>query len=64
MYTFMNVMVYMHVYVHTLSVPCSDMYVPFCPIPSRWVGFQAGRHGWPSARVTVTCSIAGGFVAT
>ncbi len=26
-----------------MSVPCSDTYVPFCPILCRWVGFQMAR---------------------
>ncbi len=27
-----------------MSVPCSDTYVPFCPILSRWVGLQSEMH--------------------
>ncbi len=32
----------MYLYVHgiNMSVLCSDTYVPFCPILSRWAGFQ------------------------
>ena len=42
MYMYMPVHVVMYLYVHgiDMSVPCSDTYVPFCPILSRWVGFQ------------------------
>ncbi len=41
----------MHEHVHTLSVPCSDTYVPFCPILSRCIGFQMVSFFW---RVTDT----------
>ncbi len=42
MYMYIHVLVVMYLYVHgiNMSVPCSDTYVPFCPILSRWVGFQ------------------------
>ena len=42
MYMYIHVHVVMYLYVHgiKISVPCSDTYVPFCPILSRWVGFQ------------------------
>ena len=42
MYMYIHVHVVMYLYVHgiNMSVPCSDTYVPFCPILSRWVGFQ------------------------
>ncbi len=39
---YMHVHVSMYLYVHGINmpVPCSDTYVLFCPILSRWVGFQ------------------------
>ena len=42
MYMYIHVHVVMYLYVHSINmyVPCSDTYVPFCPILSRWVGFQ------------------------
>ncbi len=42
MYMNIHVHVRMYLYVHgiIMYVPCSDTYVPFCPILSRWVGFQ------------------------
>ncbi len=42
MYMYIHVHVGMYLYVHgiNMSVPCSDTYVPFCPILSMWVGFQ------------------------
>ncbi len=42
MYMYMYVHVVMYLYVHgiNMSVSRSDTYVPFCPILSRWVGFQ------------------------
>ncbi len=42
MYVNIHVHVVMYLYVHSIniSVPCSDTYVPFCSILSRWVGFQ------------------------
>ncbi len=45
MYMYIHVHVVMYLYVHgiNMSVPCSDTYVPFCPILSRWVGFQMNR---------------------
>ncbi len=44
MYMYIHVHDEMSLYVHSIntSVPFSDMYVPFCPILSRWVGFQMG----------------------
>ncbi len=44
MYMYIHVHVVMYLYVHGIymSVPCSDTYVLFCPILSRWVGFQMG----------------------
>ncbi len=44
MYIYSDVHIVMYLYVHhdgiNMSVPFSDTYVPFCPILSRWVGFQ------------------------
>ena len=42
MYMYIHVHVVMYLYVHgiNMSVPCSDTYVQFCPILSRWVEFQ------------------------
>ncbi len=42
MYMYTHVHDGMYLYAHGIntSVPCSDMYVPVCPILSRWVGFQ------------------------
>ncbi len=42
MYMYIHVHVVMYLYVHgiNMSVLYSDTYVPFCPILSRWVGFQ------------------------
>ncbi len=42
MYMYIHVHVVMYLYVHgiNMTVPCSDTYVPFCPILSRCVGFQ------------------------
>ncbi len=42
MYMYIHIDVVMYLYVHGINmyVPCSDTYVPFCPILSRWVGFQ------------------------
>ncbi len=42
MYMYIHVHVVMYLYVHgiNMSLLCSDTYVPFCPILSRWVGFQ------------------------
>ena len=42
MYMYIHVRVVMYLYVHgiNMSVLCSDTYEPFCPIMSRWVGFQ------------------------
>ncbi len=42
MYMYIHDHVVMYLYVHgiNMSVPFSDTYVPFCPILSRWVGFQ------------------------
>ncbi len=45
MYMYIHVHVVTYLYVHGINmyVPCSDSYVPFCPILSRWVGFQMNR---------------------
>ncbi len=42
MYIHAHVVMYSSLYVHDINmyVPCSDTYVPFFPILSRWVGFQ------------------------
>ena len=40
MYIHVHVVMYLYVHGINMSVPCSDTYVPFCPILSRWVGFQ------------------------
>ncbi len=40
MYLHVHVVMHLYVQVLNMSVLCSDMYVPFCPILSRWVGFQ------------------------
>jgi hypothetical protein len=42
MYMYIHVHAVPYLYVHgiNMSVSCSDTYVPFCPILSRWVGFQ------------------------
>ncbi len=50
MYMYIHVHDGMYLYVHGIdtSVPYSDIYLPFCPILSRWVGFQmAGQQHWP-----------------
>jgi hypothetical protein len=40
MYIHVHVVMYLYVHDINMSVPCSDTYVLFCPILSRWVGFQ------------------------
>jgi hypothetical protein len=40
MYIHVHVVMYLYVYGIYMSVPYSDTYVQFCPILSRWVGFQ------------------------
>ena len=47
MYMYIHVYVVMYLYVHgiNMSVSCSDTYVQFCPILSRWVGFQKAGAG-------------------
>ena len=48
MYMYIHVHDVMYLYVHSINmyVPCSDTYVPICPILSRWVGFQMlVQHG-------------------
>ncbi len=55
MYMYIHVHVVMNLYVHgiNMSVSCSDTYVPFCPILSRWVGFQMqcpGQSLWHGDR--------------
>ncbi len=40
MYIHVHVVTYFYVHGINMYVPCSDTYVPFCPILSRWVGFQ------------------------
>ena len=40
MYIHVHVVMYLYVHGINMYVPCSDTYVPFCPILSRWVGFQ------------------------
>ena len=42
MYMYIHVHVVTYLYVHGINmyVPCSYTYVLFCPILSRWVGFQ------------------------
>ncbi len=47
MYMYMHVHFVMYLYVHgiNISVPCSDTYVLFLPILSRWVGFQMPSSG-------------------
>ncbi len=44
MYIHVHVVMYLYVYGINImmSVPCSDTYVPFCPIPSPVPG-QVGR---------------------
>ncbi len=46
MYMYIHVHVVMYLYVHgiNMAVLCSDTYVQFCPILSRWVGFQMGAY--------------------
>jgi hypothetical protein len=43
MYMYIHVQDGMYLYVHGINMyePCSDTYVPCCPIMSRWVGFQS-----------------------
>ncbi len=40
MYIHVHVVMYLYVHGINMYAPCSDTYVPFCPILSRWVGFQ------------------------
>ncbi len=42
MYMYIHVHVVMYLYVHgiNMSVLCSETNLPFCPVLSRWVGFQ------------------------
>ncbi len=58
MYIHVHAVMYLYVHGINMYVPCSDTYVPFCPILSRWVGFQMmACHGqsstakcWPHIR--------------
>ncbi len=57
MYIHVHVVMYLYVHGINMSVLFSDTNVPFCPILSRWIGFQ--MHGdWPGRGIlTVTPAV-------